>query len=344
MFEKLILSKTSHLQPTPQLSRDSLGDLKELSTLLLDPVKDLLSGPSKKVRSGLLLTSVGLCSQNPLDSKTIKQSHVLAEVLENLHAGSLIIDDIQDESPSRRGQASLHKKLDVPLAINAGNWLYFKALQLISKAQLAPALELRVHQLCHETLFEGHLGQALDIGIRIDQIEQSRVPLICYSAMAMKSGALTGLATEIGAHLAGAPDTVIEGLRDFGQSFGCVLQMFNDLREFSHPSSGLNQDLYLRRPSWIWNVAAQSLSASDYAELKKLLNSIFDTENSATGITEWLRERHIVEDARHRAEEKMRDCLVKLSMILEKNGLNPSERSDWLELLRISSKVQGSNE
>jgi geranylgeranyl pyrophosphate synthase len=44
---------------------------------------------------------------------------------ELIHTGSLIIDDIQDQSELRRGRPSLYRTYGIDVAINAGNTLYF---------------------------------------------------------------------------------------------------------------------------------------------------------------------------------------------------------------------------
>lgn len=339
------ISPASHSfrQSSDSPQETTIAAIGELSGLLLNPVRELLAGPSKKVRSGLLLASAGLSSRDGLDPKIIKQCHDLAEVLENLHAGSLIIDDIQDQAVVRRGLPTLHEQLGVPLAINAGNWLYFKALKLIEKAELAPDFELRLYRLCHDTLFEGHLGQALDVGICIDEIEQSRVPTICYAAMTMKSGALISLAAEAGARAARAPEDLVEAFATFGQSFGCALQMFNDLGEFVRSTSGLNKDLFLRRPSWIWAVASESLAPADYASLAKRLGSIARSEDMMA-INEVLREKNLLQEARVRAQEKMQECMALLSVSLKKHGINSFDHPNWQALLRLKSMVENSHE
>ena len=51
-----------------------------------------------------------------------------AMTCELLHNATLIHDDIQDNDPIRRGQPSLWKKYGVAQAINAGDFLIFRAL------------------------------------------------------------------------------------------------------------------------------------------------------------------------------------------------------------------------
>ena len=52
------------------------------------------------------------------------------DAVEMLHAGSLVIDDFEDGSWTRRGQPALHRVIGSARAVNAGNWMYFRALEL----------------------------------------------------------------------------------------------------------------------------------------------------------------------------------------------------------------------
>ncbi len=63
-----------------------------------------------------------------------------------LHLGSLIVDDIEDGSPIRRGGPALHLQIGTPLALNAGNWLYFLPGLLVSRLELPQTRELSLRQ------------------------------------------------------------------------------------------------------------------------------------------------------------------------------------------------------
>ena len=83
------------------------------------PLAEFLARPSKEFRARLvqwgyvLGGGVGIA---PVE---------LALSVEALHAGSLVVDDIQDGSQERRGAPALHLQHGVARALNAGNWLYF---------------------------------------------------------------------------------------------------------------------------------------------------------------------------------------------------------------------------
>ena len=67
----------------------------------------------------------------------------LAHMVELLHAGSMIVDDIEDGSQRRRGEPALHVLHGVPLALNTGNLLYFLPLGLLRRLRLGANREGR---------------------------------------------------------------------------------------------------------------------------------------------------------------------------------------------------------
>ena len=128
---------------------------------LIDPAREFLARPGKQFRARLVeagwTLAGGAPSGTPLE---------LLLAVELIHAGSLIVDDVQDGAVTRRGRPALHHMVGVPLALNTGGWLYFLPLVLIERAgfdvEVAAAIQRRVHQsmlVCHE-------GQALDLAWR----------------------------------------------------------------------------------------------------------------------------------------------------------------------------------
>jgi geranylgeranyl pyrophosphate synthase len=125
--------------------RSAQGISGLLSETLVDPLNDFFSRPSKNVRGKLLEIGFCLGSAGRISSLTSAERELcrnLSEILEAIHAGSLIVDDIQDGSRLRRGQETLHLRYGMPVALNAGNFLYFLPLQRLSELGLEPGLEL----------------------------------------------------------------------------------------------------------------------------------------------------------------------------------------------------------
>lgn len=282
---------------------------------LLAPLRDFLARPGKNFRGRLV--EIGFLLGLPdrgragLTEVEIQLCQALAEILEAIHAGSLIVDDIQDGSRLRRGDETLHRRYGTPVALNAGNFLYFLPLQRLHGLGLDPKIELAAARLCHETLLRAHMGQAIDLGTRIDQVERSEVEAVCLASLQLKSGALMALALTLGALVAGASQETLNELDAFGHQFGVALQMFDDIGNLvADPSLPPEQtkrfeDLYLRRPSWVWGAAARLLDSRDYGQLvdavRRLPNESF--------LIPWIEVHQFVPRARELARDGLETSL-----------------------------------
>ena len=124
-----------------------------IQTALLSPVEDLTSNHGKRIRGQLVHLSWRLVSEgNPFSVNGSKQCRTCAEVVELIHAGSLVVDDIEDGSRIRRGKPALHIRYGLPIALNAGNWLYFWPFELIRTLELPSETTLSVYEYYHRTL------------------------------------------------------------------------------------------------------------------------------------------------------------------------------------------------
>ena len=104
----------------------------------MKPIQDLMARPSKQFRGQLVKLAYRLTSgTGTLSLVARERCDILANVAELIHAGSLLVDDIQDGSSMRRGAPALHLRYGVSLALNAGNWLYFWPFELIKKSGLS---------------------------------------------------------------------------------------------------------------------------------------------------------------------------------------------------------------
>jgi len=271
---------------------------------LLSPIQEFLGRPAKKIRAQLVFSSFELSNQG-LDRDAGRQSTVaaLAALVEELHAGSLVIDDIQDAGENRRGRPALHALIGQASAINAANWLYFSAADQIRRAGLAPELELEIYRLYHQTMTRAHYGQSLDLSYDMTRTSQERIHSICTAAIGLKTGALMGMCSELGAIAALADKATRKRLSIFGESFGACLQMFNDLSEFRGASSSQSKGPFIR-PSWVWAVASQTLAGSEFLEFQRLMS-----RGDESSSWEELSRHRIMQRAWSQAGEAMRASL-----------------------------------
>jgi geranylgeranyl pyrophosphate synthase len=192
-------------------------------------------------------------------------------VVEVLHAGSLIVDDVQDDSLHRRGAPALHREIGVPLAVNTGNMLYCWALDLLATLALPPAIELELHRRMAAAMLLCHQGQALDLSVCAFTAAKSALPAIVRATTELKAGCLVRLAAELGAIAAGGQGRRVTVLARFGAQLGIGLQMLDDLGSLlsERRVAKALEDLRLGRPTWIWGWLADDLQAGEFSRLQK---------------------------------------------------------------------------
>lgn len=229
------------------------------------PVRDFLSRPGKRFRGRLVELAYG--AAGGAGSAPAALSHLV----ETLHAGSLVVDDIEDEAVERRGAPALHRVYGMERALNAGNWMYFWPAALAGESHLAPALELEVYRRMHRTLLRCHYGQALDLSLRVGDLTQAELPGAVRSTTRLKTGSLLEFAAELGALAAEASPEVVEALGRFGSDIGTGLQMLDDLSGVAGGKrrEKAREDMEHGRPTWVWAWAAERLTPDDFAALQE---------------------------------------------------------------------------
>ena len=184
---------------------------------------DLMSSPGKYVRPGLLLLA---CEASGGDWR---QAVPAAAALELLHNFSLIHDDIQDESPIRRGRPTVWKQWGAAQAINAGDGMY-----ALSRLALLNLLDRKVDKdrtfsaarLLDETCLKLCIGQYEDLAFQ----DRSSVTFPEYESMIeRKTAAVFGCAFEMGAMVAIGPGETGRKLAEAGREMGIAYQMQDDV-------------------------------------------------------------------------------------------------------------------
>ncbi|THU85453.1 terpenoid synthase [Dendrothele bispora CBS 962.96] len=206
------------------------------------PVRHLTSQGGKSWRS-----YVGIVCMLSLGSEAEHFKPILAAT-ELLHTGSLIIDDIQDGSPMRRGVSSVHNVWGVPTAINAGTAAYFAfdtAMRGVTK-HLRPDQVLAIYEIYFETMRAAHVGQALDIAgqqrsdledVLSGQVDPSVLEKRVLAVHRLKTAIIAANIAKIAAVLADAGEREMSGLTKYFEQVGIAFQIIDDvydLRGWSH--------------------------------------------------------------------------------------------------------------
>jgi geranylgeranyl pyrophosphate synthase len=271
---------------------------------LLSPLSEFLTGGGKRLRAEIL--EIGfLSNKHQLDVQSEHKLHICAQIIEGIHAGSMIIDDIQDQSQTRRGEPTLHLKHGIGLALNAGNWLYFQAIDQIQKLQLCLEDELQLRTHLNRIFLKAHFGQAVDLGTQMRGVPQEEVRSICLTSMELKTGALMSLAFDLGALIAGPKKPSNLQSLNFAKRFGIALQMFDDIGNFIAPPPKGKEDLMNGRPTWIWAIASQLASQPDYA---RFIEATQQLPNTAT-LNAWAQEFDLIPTAKREASNYLWNTL-----------------------------------
>ena len=147
-----------------------------------------------------------------------------ALALELLHTGSLVHDDVVDESMQRRGQASVNALFNNKLAVLVGDYLLSMALAFTGRCG-----DPRITNLV------GTLGQTLADG-EIFQMFHSQEKLVSEEAyleiIRKKTASLFSTSAEVGALSVGAPEEYVERARQIGEYVGICFQIRDDIFDY----------------------------------------------------------------------------------------------------------------
>jgi geranylgeranyl pyrophosphate synthase len=198
--------------------------VKEPSRHLYGLVREFVTRPSKGMRPALCLATCRAYGG------TMEAALPSAAGLELLHNAFLVHDDIEDDSLSRRGQATLHRQVGVPLAVNAGDAMNALSIRLFRRnlAYLRPEVALRIAEEVDHLLVESLEGQAMELGWMRDR--DWSVSVDDYLRMVLKKTAWYSFIhpMRIGALVAEANGD-LERFHRFGYLLGAAFQIQDDV-------------------------------------------------------------------------------------------------------------------
>ena len=151
-----------------------------------------------------------------------------AAAVELVHNFSLVHDDIQDNSPKRRGRDTVWTKWGAPMAINVGDALFVMSNQAIVdlKDNYPADVVLQAAEVLHNTCLDLTRGQFMDMSYeeRSDLTTEDYWPMV-----AGKTAALLSACCHLGAILGGADESKQDAYKSFGQYLGLAFQVQDDI-------------------------------------------------------------------------------------------------------------------
>lgn len=185
---------------------------------LYDPISYIINLGGKRVRPLLVLMATELFGTDA------NESVHAAMAIEIFHNFTLVHDDIMDNAPLRRGQATVHEKWSTNVAILSGDVMMVEANKNLAKVNpvfLKDALDtfnVTAQGVCE--------GQQLDMEFE----SRDDVSIEEYINMIkLKTAVLLGGALKLGAIIAGASAKDADLIEQFGENIGIAFQLHDDI-------------------------------------------------------------------------------------------------------------------
>lgn len=217
--------------------------------------------------------------------------------IETFHKASLVHDDIEDDDQFRYGDETVHRKYGIPTAINVGDYMIGLGYRLISRDARAMGPDVAADIL--DRLADAHMklseGQGAELLWR-DSLQKQLAPLDALKIYALKTSPAFEAALYSGLRLGGwkeeaapAEQATSNGaaangkskadakpgawVGQFARHLGVAFQILNDLNDWrgdNHNKLSAGGDVLGGRPTVLWALALEGLSAERRAELLAL--------------------------------------------------------------------------
>ncbi len=184
-------------------------------TLLQEASEHIIDSGGKRLRPRLLILSyLAAGGQNPQEAIS------LAAAVELVHTATLVHDDINDHSLTRRGKITVHAKWGRTFALLTGDYLFTKVYELM--APYGTRHNVIMADAC-VSLVEGETLQAA--AAKAGEMNQETY----YKIIARKTASLFEAAAQMGAILGEADEEIIAALAQYAFNLGLAFQIVDDV-------------------------------------------------------------------------------------------------------------------
>ncbi|MDX9769368.1 MAG: polyprenyl synthetase family protein [Tenuifilaceae bacterium] len=234
---------------------------------LYEPIRYTLASGGKRIRPVLVLAACNMYSNS------VDKALYPAIAIELFHNFTLIHDDIMDKAPIRRNQPTVFAKWGSDIAILSGDALNILAYQLLAKSD--KEILSQVINTFNKIALGVCDGQQYDMDFETAQYITQEEYL---NMIELKTSVLLKGALQIGGIVAGAPQSDIIKLGEFGLNLGLAFQLQDDLLDAFGNSSTFGKkiggDIVANKKTFL-TIKAFSLAKGKSLEL---LSSYFKAE------------------------------------------------------------------
>lgn len=195
---------------------DKLRSLAQSEANHLKPLLDYVTDAGgKRVRPAITLLAADFYPHDA--SKPV----LMASAVELLHLATLIHDDTVDDSPLRRGRATVGNVWGQHVAVLFGDYVFATSATFVCDTQ-----NIRVIRRFSETIMELASGELIEYFSAFDPVQARE---LYDDRIYRKTASLFCTAGETGAVLSGAPEPQVQAMRDYGYNIGMAFQIGDDL-------------------------------------------------------------------------------------------------------------------
>jgi heptaprenyl diphosphate synthase len=204
-----------------------LASVRTSDSYLNEIASHLIIAGGKRLRP--LLTAVAAQVGGASCTSEAIQGGIACELVQT---GSLYHDDVMDEADTRRGVETVNAKWGNLQAIVAGDFLLSRASEIAASlgTEVAGLLARTISRLC-----EGQIDELRHT------YNSARPETSYFASISGKTASLYSTAARIGGIVAGLPRPTIEALTEFGESFGMVFQIVDDLLDITSTDEQLGK-------------------------------------------------------------------------------------------------------
>ena len=182
---------------------------------LREASQHIVSSGGKRVRPRVVMLSYLAAGGTNLDEVT-----AIGSAIEMVHTATLVHDDINDHSDTRRGQVAVHKRWGRTFALLTGDYMFSKVYEMMAPYGIGAN---QIMSTACVTLVEGETLQAA--AAKAGEMDRETYKKV----IERKTASLFRAGSEIGAIVAGADETVVHALRDYGHYLGITFQIVDDI-------------------------------------------------------------------------------------------------------------------
>ena len=263
--------------------------------LMYAPVRYVLDGGGKRARP-ILLSLVAQAY-----GATEEDAMPAALAVEIFHNFTLVHDDIMDRSETRRGREAVHVKWDEGTAILVGDLMLGLSYEFLTGAETADLRSVMeiyngmVEELCVGQRLDTHFETSTDVSV------DDYVRMIDG-----KTAALLSACFELGAVVAGAPDTDVLALADAGRFAGRAFQIQDDLLDLTADSEDwgkpIGGDLVNGKRTYLTLRAIERAEGDEEEWFARVLNGGLP-ESDVQEARERMERLGVLDDAREAVDE-----------------------------------------